>query len=633
MPCLFLSDFLRRCSHLTRWLGAAALLLAFGACGGGGGMSGGGSTAMPQGCSTSTCGTAMMTLTDATGDFTSYTVDVTSINLTKKDGTVVETLPATTRVDFTRLVDLTELVTAATIPQGEYVSATMSVDYTNAAVFVEVNGAPVQATTVDGSGKPLGVVALTVTLDSAHHFFVNPGAIARLALDFNLAASNTVDTTRTPPLVTVQPFIVATVVPSDTKDIRVRGTLASVDTMAATFTVNLRPFDNQSGSQGAVVVDTTSTTTFEINGAPSTGAAGITALSAVASGAWVVAFGTLSTTDHSFTATKVLAGTSVEMPSMDGLIGVVTARTGDVLTVHGATVHSHGDGFDRFSIKNVMLTIASGTGITVDGQPNAMPTLAWLSVGSAITAFGMSGTDSSGNPTFDATSGRVRLEVSSVWGFPAATATGQVTLNVQSFDGLAPTAFNFAGTGTATASDSKPAMYVVTTGTLPLPAVSATSAVRYLGLVQPFGSAPPDFNANTQVDFSGTFSRLDVGFGMGSMTAFSTLSATELVLNLTDPMLSGAHLTQGPQIIDMTKLAASPPIVPNASGPDLFAIEAHSGSAPSSINVYQSFTDFESALMTKLTGTTKVSRIVAIGSFDQTTNTFTASQIGVSVSD
>jgi hypothetical protein len=41
-------------------------------------------------------------------------------------------------------VDLTEFVTAATIPSGTYVSATLNLDYTNADIQVDDgNGAPV----------------------------------------------------------------------------------------------------------------------------------------------------------------------------------------------------------------------------------------------------------------------------------------------------------------------------------------------------------------------------------------------------------------------------------------------------------------------------------------------------------
>jgi len=50
-------------------------------------------------------------LTDAAGDFLSYAVDVTSLTLTKADGTAVQTLPQRTRIDFSQLVDLTEFVT------------------------------------------------------------------------------------------------------------------------------------------------------------------------------------------------------------------------------------------------------------------------------------------------------------------------------------------------------------------------------------------------------------------------------------------------------------------------------------------------------------------------------------------
>ena len=624
MSFKILSRLARRALSVLRAGAAPALLLALVACGGGAGSSG---TIMPSGCSAASCGTAMLTLTDATGDFTSYTVDVTSLKLTRADGAVVETLPATTRVDFTQLVNVTELVTATTIPQGEYVSAAMTVDYTNAAVFVEVNGAPVQASVVDSGGNAVTTLTLNVKLDNAHHFIVSPGQAARLALDFNLAASNTVDTTKTPPVVTVQPFIVASVVPSDNKDVRVRGALVSVDATAATYTVDLRPFDNDAGGDDQVVVSTTAQTTFEVNGVSSTGAAGITALAGLTPGSWTVAFGTLSSTDHSFTASRVLAGSSVQMPSLDGLIGIVTARTGNTLSVRGATLHSHMDNDDRFSPKPVTLTIGTGTTFTVAGQPSAMPTVAWPSVGSAITAFGTAGTDASGNPTFDATGGRVRLEITSLWGFVVATGTGQVTLNVQSIGGLAPTEFSYAGTGTTTAQDSNPAMYVVTTGTLPLPPVSATSPIRYFGIVQPFGSAPPDFNANTQVDFADAFAKLEVDFGLGSAAAFSTVSATDLVLNLADPLLGHEHVIQaGPLVIDLTTLPASPMIVPDATGPNMFAI---SDGTSEMLSMYLSYADFEAALATKLTGTTTVKRVLALGHWDQASNTFTARQIDV----
>jgi hypothetical protein len=69
-----------------------------------------------QGCDATTCGALLVSLTDADGDFLSYSVDVVSLSLTRANGTVVRALPLRQRVDFAELVDLAEFVTAATIP-------------------------------------------------------------------------------------------------------------------------------------------------------------------------------------------------------------------------------------------------------------------------------------------------------------------------------------------------------------------------------------------------------------------------------------------------------------------------------------------------------------------------------------
>src|SRR5215468_7917379 len=91
-------------------------------------------------------GTVNVGLTDAAGDFLSYTVDVTSLSLAKDDGTVVETLPQRTRVDLAQLTDLSEFITAASVPSGTYVSATLDLDYASADIEVDDGtGAAVKA--------------------------------------------------------------------------------------------------------------------------------------------------------------------------------------------------------------------------------------------------------------------------------------------------------------------------------------------------------------------------------------------------------------------------------------------------------------------------------------------------------
>src|SRR5262245_29672358 len=151
-----------------------ALLIT--ACGGGGGsgMASPPASNNPQPASTcgSDCGTVYVALTDADGDFMSYTVDVTSLVLERANGSTVETLPAATRIDFAQYADLTEFFTAATIPNGDYVAAKLRLDYTNADITVEQNGAPVAARAVDASGNALGAVDVRVRLDNRHHVVI-----------------------------------------------------------------------------------------------------------------------------------------------------------------------------------------------------------------------------------------------------------------------------------------------------------------------------------------------------------------------------------------------------------------------------------------------------------------------------
>ena len=95
---------------------------------------------------TSGFGIAWVTLSDTPGDFTSYTVNVDSLSLT---GTVVGPVTgvaAIETVDFTKLNNISELWSAASVPNDTYTSASIVLDYTNANISVMVNGVPTKAT-------------------------------------------------------------------------------------------------------------------------------------------------------------------------------------------------------------------------------------------------------------------------------------------------------------------------------------------------------------------------------------------------------------------------------------------------------------------------------------------------------
>src|SRR5690349_17989297 len=121
-----------------RWrslAGIAVTALTLAGCGGsgGGGSTTTGSTA--SSCSTSSCGTLMVGVTDAEGDFLNYSVDVQSVTLQRQNGSTVEMLPATTRIDFAQLTDLSDLLAASTLAGGDFVGGTIRVDYSTAEVF------------------------------------------------------------------------------------------------------------------------------------------------------------------------------------------------------------------------------------------------------------------------------------------------------------------------------------------------------------------------------------------------------------------------------------------------------------------------------------------------------------------
>ncbi len=235
MQCLNRPTISTRC----RWLPAAActlLMATLCACGGGSSMSSMASmsastppasaapapSATTSSCSVSTCGMALTTITDAAGDFLSYQVNLVSLQLEKSDGTLVETLPATTQVDFAQLVDLTEIISARQIPPGDYVAAQVTVDFTNATIIVDDGtGNGIAVKPVDSNGGPLGQLQLTVQFDNRNDLKINAAKASRIAFDFNLLASNMVDLSAQTD--TVSPALVASVIPIDNKAIRVRG--------------------------------------------------------------------------------------------------------------------------------------------------------------------------------------------------------------------------------------------------------------------------------------------------------------------------------------------------------------------------------------------------------------------------
>ena len=145
-------------------------------------------------------GTAMVTLTDMPGDFLSYMVNVVSLKLTRSDGATVETVPAVTTVDFAKLVNLSEVISAQQVPAGEYTGVALTLDYNSATIVIDngSGGLTVPASNIINGAtnnplvSPNNRMTVSLQLPSAAPLVITNGTVSHLALDFNLSASNTV---------------------------------------------------------------------------------------------------------------------------------------------------------------------------------------------------------------------------------------------------------------------------------------------------------------------------------------------------------------------------------------------------------------------------------------------------------
>lgn len=571
----------------------------------------------------SECGTLLLGLTDADGDFLSYVVNVKSLQLTKANGTTVETLPSTTRLDFAQYVDLTEFVTAASVPPGTYVAGSITLDYSDAEVFVELNGAAEAAMVVDAAGNPLTETTLDIVLSNRDRLVIARGLPSLLTVDFDLAASHAVDVAQTPVIATADPVIIAEIDPVDSKDIRIRGVFIEADEDAMTYTVALRPFHHRFGDYGRFTVHIDKDTEFEVNGELWTGVEGLRSLNAAGTGTLTVAQGTLNVSEREFTAAVVLAGSSVPGADMDAAKGNVIARSGDKLVVRGATVVLQDE--RAFFRDDVVVTIGPDTKVSKRGHDELLDTSA-ISVGQAVTVRGTVTVNDELGIEIDATQGAVRMHLTHLSGIANTVNPGQIDVKLQSIDRRRVDIFDFTGTGPSPDLDADPSNYEVATGSLPLDNQAVGKPVVAFGFPSAFGTAPPDFEGRTVIDFSDVRSVLGVGWGSAGTTApFLSMDGEGLLLDhLNEDIDQRHHIKQGPVLIDLTALNSGTLIIPPGDRRSVFALKRGD-----SLHLYRDFADFSAALTEALDGSTTARSMYARGHYDAGSNIFTAWKIAV----
>ena len=445
------------------------------------------------------------------------------------------------------------------------------------------------------------------------------------------------------------------------------------------------PFDFQASGAGSLLIAPSDITTYEINGTASTGASGFTQLGALASGTMTEAFGTFTASDTtdtddtddtdtadttgttttttdgttttatgvpsastnvSFTAAEVLAGSSVQGSGFDRVSGIVSARSGNTLTVEDGTLLAN-NGTNSFIAGTTTITIGANTTVNIFGQgspqANATPQ---ISVGSLIYAFGAAETTSSGNATLDASAGHARL--GSTWASGLVTqqgtasqsasdttATGSLTLNLTQLGGRSIAAFDFAGTGSSASYNASPTEYLVSTGALDLSNSTVGVPVQVSGLVTAFGQASqtsPDFTATTLLDPTTINAELVIDFGAGTPAPFTTYNTSEMDVDIHNSSVGPRQEIQvGAQTILTNTLSSDPLITPNSTSSTLMFAISHTVSG--TVENFNEYTNFIGQLQLELNGSVLVTGVTAVGQYTASSYSFAANSITVTLNN
>ena len=274
-----------------------------------------------------------------------------------------------------------------------------------------------------------------------------------------------------------------------------------------------------------------------------------------------------------------------------------------------------------------MVLLGPSTIVTADDNP-ALTGLNYnsVSVGQHIIARGIYELPASGVTTLDATgnsstnTGSVRLISTQMYGPLVSSASGSLTMNLQTIDNWPVSNYNFTGNGTVT-----PASYVVNTGTLTLPTGDAAGSPLWIdGVTAPFGGAPPDFEAFAINPELSVPARLQVDWtSAGTVAPFATLTPTRVddqprqpeFERRSDPDRIREHRPEfsGRDTANRAQAPPAPPAGLPAVFQPVFAIGNLSGADATTITVTNNFATFVTQLPTAIVAATPAHHFVAAG--------------------
>lgn len=592
-------------------LAALAAAVGVASCGGGGGSGQGNAGQQGQ---------LQVAITDAPGDFLAYDVKIQSITLKSANGAEVQTIPISSRIDFTQYTDLTELFNVLTVPAGTYTEVQLNLDYSDAEIVIEGNsGEEIVPDVVDEAGDAVSTIALQLQFPEGEALEVRAGETAQLSIDFDLSASNEVDVDNE--VVTVEPVLFATTALDETREHRVRGLLSSVNAADNTFAVDLLPLYLRRGDFGQADVQADADTVWLIDGVEYAGVAGITALAGLAADTPIVVIGNVSDDSDVVVANHVYAGTSVPWVGREAVQGVVVARNEDQLTVRGRVIEVGDDEVEFSRFEDVTVDLSADTEVTRQVLDSEGLDLDAVSVGQRVTVFGDLSEAEDGDYVMDASEGHVHMEMNQVEG--TVSDKTPFVMDLEKINGRSPEAFDFSGTGDDLANDVDPYEFDIDRGALSLSNIDNGDYVKVRGYFNSFGAAPADFVAQTIVDPNQAYGdRLLVYWNPSQNTnAVLSVEPDSIELN-TDESDHGVLFVE---VSDNGVVAADPlalRLVPDADGLGSFAVKSF---RDHEMDVFNDFATFESLINNRVEDGQKLVGIEATGRYNESSDIFEVS--------
>ncbi len=562
-------------------------------------------------------GTLELAVTDAEEDFLTYQIELDAVTLNRKDGSRIDILPVSTEIDFVQYQELSELFAIMSVPAGRYESITLSLDYSNANIVIQdENGMSYTASAVDSSGTAVTEFQVELTLDDDKPLIITPRKTSQLTLDLDLAASNTIESFD-PPLVTVEPFMLAEAELDIGREHRVRGLMSSVDVDDQEVTLSVRPMRLKEGEFGQFSFAVSDDTRYEINGLEYAAETGLAAMASLEAKTPVVAYGVnVKGDDLPYLASHVIAGTSVPWNNQDVLKGTITQRTDNTLTLEGAVIEAAGAaGHFRQSI-----TMNVSDNSTVTGYRLGDADIRNLSIGQEVIALGRYDQN---NSAFDASEGAVRMKMNRIVG--EVVQQSPLVVDLTHINRRPVAVFDFTGTGSSALDDADPDNYEIATNSLDLTDIEANEWLQVRGYPSAFGSAPMDFDALSILNpnFNSHAAKFMVKW---DNNAEASLTSNNDILQVsTVDARSKLHLRGVP---GSSKLEMNVASISGEGESGLYALFAKD----QGIHVYNDYAEFITELNALITLGLKPKHLTASGHYSDSTENLSALKVTVFLS-